>query len=1343
MVAAAKLLEVIVNGDSPPPKRTVDGVEQTYPPTTVEEKLAKKNELKARGTLLMALLKEHQLKFNSYKNAKSLMKAIEKRKVGANGSETIGFDKTKVECYNCHKRGHFARESRDPRENRNREPVRRNLTVETTDAKALVAQDKTGPKVNTARPKAVLNAIKGNQRTVDGVEQTYPPTTVEEKLAKKNELKARGHFARESRDPRENRNIEPVRRNLTVETTDAKALVAQDEIGYDWSDQAEDRPTNFALMAYTSLGSSSYSSSDSELELQEKGVIDSGCSRHMNGNMSYLSEYEEINSGYVAFGGDRKGGKITDTECVVLSPNFKLLDESQVFLRVPRKKNMYSVDLKNVAPSEGLTYLFTKDTLDKSNLWHRRLGHANFKTMNTLVKGNLVRDTECVVLSPNFKLLDESQVFLRVPIKNNIYSVDLKNVAPSEDDFSRFSWVFFLATKDETSGILKAFITGIENLMDHKVKIIKYDNGTEFKNKEMNIFCEKQGKKEEKDAKDPGNEDNEVLSIEEPRVNQEKDANVNNTNNINTVSPTDNVAGIKDNVVYENIVYGCADDLNMPNLEEIVYSDDDEDVGAETDITNLDTRIPVSPIPTTIIHKDHPAEQIIGDIHSAPQTRRMTKSVTDHGMFSSVQQRINYKDFHNYMFACFLSQVEPKKQIWTLVDLPYGKRAIGTKWIYRNKIDERGIVVRNKERLVTQVYTQEEGIDYDEVFAPVARIEAIRLFLAYASFKDFVVYQIDVKSAFMYGKSKEEVYVCQPLGFEDPEFPDRVYKTSKPLMKDENAEDVDVHLYRSMIGSLMHLTSSRPDIMFVDSPFVLEAYTDSDYAGASLDRKSTIGGCQFLRSRLISWQCKKQTVVANSITEVEYVAASNCCRQANTYYYQLKVNAARHKLITAVDMNVVEVNPTVYTSCIEQFWATATAKNINGEAQIHAKVDGKKVIIFKATIRRDLKFKDKGRVDCLSNEIIFEQLPLMGSTMASAIICLAINQNSNFFENIFDNMVKHLDSGTKFLMYPRVKRLEKKRSSRPHGLKRLYKIGLSARVESSAEEQSLGEEDASKQGKNVADIAADAKITLTLLSVGIKETVSTAALITTADVTPDELTMAQALVEIKKSKPKSATTTTTTVMILTPDSTRPKARGVVMQEPSETPTTTLPKSSKVQDKGKARRLQAEFDEQDKLTEEKAQLIKDENLAWDDVQGMMDADYELVAWLQEEEQRELTIEEKLKLFMELMDKTKKHFAKLRVEEKKTTNQSSKEESNMCLSEKHGWIHSHSKRARVKLDQGRSKKQKVEDDKESEELKRCLEIIPDDGDVVTIDARPLSIKTPITDYKIYKEWKKGYF
>ncbi|GKF24825.1 putative ribonuclease H-like domain-containing protein, partial [Tanacetum coccineum] len=218
------------------------------------------------------------------------------------------------------------------------------------------------------------------------------------------------------------------------------------------------------------------------------------------------------------------------------------------------------------------------------------------------------------------------------------------------------------------------------------------------------------------------------------------------------------------------------DDPNMPELEDIIYLDDD--VGTETDMTNLEAFMPVSPIPTTRVYKDYPVEQIIRDLNLAPQTRRMTKNLEEHGLFSSVQQRTNHKDLKFCMFACFLSQEEPKKvmhalkdpswieamqeellqfklqEVWTLVELPNGKQAIGTKWVFRNKNDERGIMIKNKARLVAQGYTQEEGIDYDEM---------------------------DVKSTFLYGKIEEEVYVCQPPGFEDPDFPDRVYKVEKAL----------------------------------------------------------------------------------------------------------------------------------------------------------------------------------------------------------------------------------------------------------------------------------------------------------------------------------------------------------------------------------------------------------------------------------------------------------------------------------------------------------------------------------------------------------------------------------
>ncbi|GJS48216.1 putative ribonuclease H-like domain-containing protein [Tanacetum coccineum] len=1129
-----------------------------------------------------------------------------------------------------------------------------------------------------------------------------------------------------------------------------------------------------------------------QLELQEKGVIDSGCFRHMTGNMSYLLDYKEIDGGFVAFGGDPKGGRITgngkistgkldfedvyfvkelkfnlfsvsqmcdkknnvlftNTECVVLSPDFKLLDENHVLLRVPRKDNMYSVDLKNIVPSGGLTCLFAKATLDESNLWHRRLGHINFKTLNKLVRGNLVRGLPSKIFENNHtcvacqkgkqhKASCKTKTVSSISQPLQMLHMDLfgptfvKSLMKKvyclvvTDDYSRFSWVFFLATKDETSEILKTFITGIENLIDLKVKVIRCDNGTEFKNKVMNQFCEMKGIKREfsvartpqqngvaerknrtlieaartmladlklpttflaeavntacyvqnrmlvikphnktpyelflgrkpalsfmrlfgcpvtilntldhlgkfdgkanewffvgystnskayrvfnnrtrivkenlhvkfseethniagngpnwlfdidaltismnyktvvvgnqtngnagtkeniNDSPDAGfkpsgeeekidskrqeNEDSEVPNIQELRVNQEQDANVNITNNINTVNLT-------------------------PNLEEIVYSDDDDDeVGAEADMNNLATNVTVSPIPSTRVHTDHPLEQIIVDIHSAPQTKRMTKNVTEH--------------------------VEPKK-------------------VYKNKKDDRGIMVRNKARLVAQGYTQEEGIDYDDVFALVARIEAFRLFLAYASFMRFIVNQMDVKSAFLYGTIEEEVYLCQPPasyktlstyllenGFRRGtidktlfikkdkgdillvhvyvddiifgstkkslcvEFEQMMHKRFQmssigeltfflglPVKQKDDGIFIRLQLrltrhcsrmnklrmwmYRSMIRSLMYLTASRPDIMFAvcacarDSPFDLEAFSDSNYAGASLDRKFTTGGCQFLGKRLISWQCKKQTIVANSTTKAEYVAAANCYRQewedrmeraattasslvaeqdsgninrtqsmatlnesfpqgtdsgsgprcqdtilggaeaqirfeaaskqsndpplsrVNTLGInaaQLKLNAEKpeesdgfEEIIDFLNASYVQyaltVNPTIYTTCIEQFWASAKAKIFNGERQIQALVDKKKVIITKTSIRSDVKLDDAEGINCLPTVTIFCRTGNNGttawnefsSTMASAIIFLATNQTFNFSKYIFDNMVKHLEGGVKFLMYPR------------------------------------------------------------------------------------------------------------------------------------------------------------------------------------------------------------------------------------------------------------------------------------------------------------------------------------
>ncbi|GJU08881.1 putative ribonuclease H-like domain-containing protein [Tanacetum coccineum] len=668
--------------------------------------------------------------------------------------------------------------------------------------------------------------------------------------------------------------------------------------------------------------------------------------------------------------------------------------------------------------------------------------------------------------------------------------------ASSPHSRTQFSWVFFLRTKDETSGILKDFIRQIKNQLNQKVKTIRSDNGTEFKNKDVIEFCGSKGiKREDSNARTPqqngvaerknrtlieaamipflqsenqankyaspqeanhnaGTKDNidagdsekedefsqdyfvlpiwssysstvqrstekdageapnkhPDLQIDENPVEKEdqefaqetKDlllqvgvAKTSSTNIVNTASTPVSTTSPYGGLSFTDPTNPNQDDLEIPALEDIYQNPTDgiftnssyDDEGAVADFTNLEPVVNVSPIPTSRITYIHPSTLILGDPQSAVQIRsKVTKSYGAHAFVSYIQKqrRNNHKDFQHCLFACFLSQNEPKKifealedeswvdamqeellqskiqKVWILVDLPYGKKAIRTKWVYRNKKDERRVVVRNKARLVAQGHRQEEGIDYDEVFAPVARIEAIRIFLAFASYMGFIVYQIDVKSTFLYCKIDEECDEFEALmkssfqmssmgeltfflGLQVKQKEDGIFisqdkyvaeilkkfdfvsvktastpiETQKPLVKDEEASDVDVHLYRSMIGSLMYLTASRPDIMFAVcacsrfqvtpktshlsvvkrifrylkgkpklglwylrvSSFDLEAYSDSDYAGANLDRKSTTGGCQFLGRRLISWQCKKQTIVATSTTEAEYVAAANCCGQ--------------------------------------------------------------------------------------------------------------------------------------------------------------------------------------------------------------------------------------------------------------------------------------------------------------------------------------------------------------------------------------------------------------------------------------------------------------------------------
>ncbi|GJQ89227.1 putative ribonuclease H-like domain-containing protein [Tanacetum coccineum] len=301
--------------------------------------------------------------------------------------------------------------------------------------------------------------------------------------------------------------------------------------------------------------------------LKNKGIVDSGCSRHITGNKAYLDEFQDFNGGPVAFGGSKgyitgkgkiKTGKLdfedvcfvkelqhfnlfsvsqicdkknkvlfTDSECLVLSSEFKLPDENQVLLKIPRQNNMYSFNLENIVPSGGLACLIAKATTDESNKWHRRLGHVNFKNLNKLVKGNLVRglpskifqnDHTCVACQKGKQHKASCKAKTVSSISHSLQLLHMDLFGPTSvrslnhktyclvitDDFSRFSWVFFLRTKDETSAILKDFIRQIENQLNQKVKTIRCDNGTEFKNRDVIEFCGSKGiKREYSNARTP------------------------------------------------------------------------------------------------------------------------------------------------------------------------------------------------------------------------------------------------------------------------------------------------------------------------------------------------------------------------------------------------------------------------------------------------------------------------------------------------------------------------------------------------------------------------------------------------------------------------------------------------------------------------------------------------------------------------------------------------------------------------------------------------------------------------------------------------------------------------
>nr|GEY56094.1 hypothetical protein [Tanacetum cinerariifolium] len=918
---------------------------------TIDDMQKRKNDVKARTTLLLSLLDEHQLQFSKYKTAQELWAAILKTFGGNEATKKTKKNLQKQQYGNFKAKGS--------------ETLEQTLAPEWL-MHTIVWRNRSD--LDTISLDDLYNHLKVYKSEV---QKKSKPNSQNMAFISSVKHSSGNEEVNITSGSTASINVSTASTNIGVALSVKTLLVLTlllNPVSYMANDEEnhaliadEETPMEFALMANTSAKSET-----GLLEFKDDTVtdysrpspaIESTSDDAQNRNPSVTkTEASPITISPKPFIKFMKANDSLTKKCIVLGRDFKLLDDANVLLRTHRKQNMYSIDLNNIVPHKDLTCLVAKASAAEGMLCHRRLGHLNFKTMNRLVRHNLVRglpskyfenDHTCSACLKGKQHKASCKSKFVNSVTKPLHTLHMDLFGPTSvssishkwyclvvtDDFSRFTWTFFLKTKDETSSIIRKFITEIENLKDLKVKIIRGDNGGEFRNKEMDDFCSQKGIKKEfsnprtsyqnhvaerrnrtlieaartmlADAKLPfkakGDEGYffgysmsskafRVFNKRTKRVEEnlhveflenkaiEKGAGPNwlfdidsLTKSMNYVSVvaginSTNLSGIKEaasqkikkdvsslryialsnwvhNAILESSSSKPQDDCStdvpkssgnsnptatstnpsddqmetltvetpIPTFEDIlgVTTNSDESNEVEADVSNMETTIIASPTPTLRIHKDHPKSQIISHVETLIQTKNKSK-----------------------------------ENVWTLVDCPKEVRPIGTKWVLKNKKDERGIVIKNKARLVAQGHTQEEEIDYDEVFEPVTRIK-------------------------------------------DPEFPARVYKVEKAMYGLHQAPRAwhqvtpkECHLHA--VKTIFRYLKGHPKLGLwypKESPFDLVAYSDSDYGGATQDHKSTTGGCQFLGRRSISWQCKKQTIVATSTTEAEYVVAASCCGQ--------------------------------------------------------------------------------------------------------------------------------------------------------------------------------------------------------------------------------------------------------------------------------------------------------------------------------------------------------------------------------------------------------------------------------------------------------------------------------
>ncbi|GJY92425.1 ribonuclease H-like domain-containing protein, partial [Tanacetum coccineum] len=960
------------------------------------------------------------------------------RNLNFNGKETVGFDKTsKVECYNCHRRGHFARECRAPRNQGN--APRRNALVDTSTTNALVVQDGIGgydlyydgfrdeegitkfalmaytSQGSSSSSSSDFESVNDRFKTGKGFHAVPPPYTgnympsrpdlsfaglddsVYKTKVSENETSISKTMINDSVFRPKTDQTKPkftkinfVKSDENVKSVNKENTHRQEEYPRK-SQSPRDNRRNWNGMMTQKLGNGfelikkacfvcgSFNHLIKDCDFHDKKMVEKPVlnnkgrvtgqreirpvwnnAQRVNHQNKFTHPHPKRN--FVPTAVVTKSGQVPVNTAKQSSPR------AAASISTARPVNTAAPKSKvNDALPKTYSYFkahspvrraFNQKSAAKTNNLNEKVKTARVNNVTTagskaVVNATVGNGEKCVSPQHARLLLDESQVLLKVPRQNNMYSFDLKNVVPSGG--SRPDWLFDI---DLLTNSMNYEPVTTRNQTNKNAGI--KDNVDAVPTQQyilLPLLYDSPQSSKDAVADDAGKKTN-----EEP-------ANEGERNDISTVSPSVSTAGQNFTNTDDLPTDPLIPDLEDTGIFSVAY--DDEDVGVEDDSYNL---------AITMENKSQRLSKLLICLFSLINR-------TQEGDLSFDRSKLD-RSYGQEELLQFKIQ-----NVWTLVDLPKGKRAIGTKWVYRNKKEKRKIVVRNKARLVAQGYVQEEGIDYDEVFASVARIEANRKLQAYVddiifgSIKNSLCVEFEqmMHKKFQMSSMGELTFF---LGLQIMQKDDGIFISQR---QDEEAEDVDVHLYRSMIGSFMYLTASRPDIIFAicactrfqvtpKSPHLNGVKRDFRYLKAL--QEITIGAeyvaaanCCGQGTDSGSGPRCQDTILRGVEAQIRFEAAS---KQSNnpplSRVNTLGIYAARHTL-TAVRHKLVLPGITPYS----WFWTSAKVKTVNGERQIQALVDKKKVIISETSIRSDLKLDDaEGTIYCLPTTTIFAELEKNG-----------------------------------------------------------------------------------------------------------------------------------------------------------------------------------------------------------------------------------------------------------------------------------------------------------------------------------------------------------------------------